>query len=154
MCLKYFGIVILEPRWICWLRLIVFFLSFVILCFGTSFKLLEIAQLLEYSQSDILRSIFDNVVKFDNIKRLTIYAQEEKQFYFLHHLWHFMCNVELTWPKIIVYLIEHVVLFLHPSSFPMHSPSRHKTSSRQLRIVLELSCLDKTFLRHLQDVFM
>ena len=33
-------------------------------------------------------------------------------------------------------------------------PSRHKTSSRHLRIVLELPYLDKTFLRHLQDVFM
>ena len=32
-------------------------------------------------------------------------------------------------------------------------PSRYKASSRHLRIVLELSCLDKTFLRHLQDLF-
>ena len=32
--------------------------------------------------------------------------------------------------------------------------SRHKTSSRHLRIVLEFSCLDKTFSRYLQDIFM
>ena len=31
--------------------------------------------------------------------------------------------------------------------------SRHKTSSRHLRIVLELFCLDKTFSRYLQDIF-
>ena len=30
-------------------------------------------------------------------------------------------------------------------------PSRHKTSSRH---VLELSCLDKTLSRYLQDIFM
>ena len=34
------------------------------------------------------------------------------------------------------------------------TPSRHKTSSRHLRIVLELSCLDKTFSKYLQDIFM
>ena len=33
-------------------------------------------------------------------------------------------------------------------------PSQHKTSSRHLRVVLELSCLDKTFLNYLQGVFM
>ena len=44
-------------------------------------------------------------------------------------------------------------LFLSGCSFQC-IPSRHKTSSRHLRIVLGLSCLDKTFLRHLQDVFM
>ena len=33
-------------------------------------------------------------------------------------------------------------------------PNRHKTSSRHLRIVLELSCLDKTSSRYLQDIFM
>ena len=31
-------------------------------------------------------------------------------------------------------------------------PSRHKTSSRHLRIVLELSCLDKTFPRYLNII--
>ena len=31
-------------------------------------------------------------------------------------------------------------------------PSRHKRSSRHLRIVLELSCLDNTFLRYLQGI--
>ena len=33
-----------------------------------------------------------------------------------------MCYVGVTYvPKIIAYLIERVVLFLYPSSFPIHS---------------------------------
>ena len=44
-CLKYIGIFILEPRWICWLRFIAYFCSSMILRLGTSFRQLEIVHL-------------------------------------------------------------------------------------------------------------
>ena len=49
---------------------------------------------------------------------------------------------------------KKIKFFLINLVFHIFFPSRHKTSSRHLRIVLELSCLDKTFSRYLQDIFM
>ena len=82
-CLRYFGILRLEPRWICQLRFIAYFCCFMILCFGTSFRRLEIIHL---------------AIKIQPQWRFAIY-----------HV-----------PKIIAYLIERAVLFLYPSSFPIH----------------------------------
>ena len=38
----------------------------------------------------------DNVVKFDNIKHLTIYTQEKEKLHFSYHISHFMYYVGLT----------------------------------------------------------
>ena len=40
----------------------------------------------EYSQSDVLISISDNVVTFDNIKHLVIYSKEEKISLFIPYI--------------------------------------------------------------------
>ena len=50
---------------------------------------------LKYSESDVLRSVSNDVVKFDNIKHLSMYIQEEKK----TPLFIFMCYVGLTCPK-------------------------------------------------------
>ena len=49
----------------------------------------------KYSQSDVLRSISDSVMKFDNLNYQTIYTQEKRKFHFSYHIWHFMCYAGL-----------------------------------------------------------
>ena len=93
LCLKYFWILILKPRWI-----YRFFCSFMILCFGTSFKRLEIAHLIAHRPSKVtLCDVFLIMwLTFDNIIHLTIYTQEERKLHFSYHMWYFMCYVGLT----------------------------------------------------------
>ena len=51
--------------------------------------------------------------------------------------------LDLHVPKIIAYLIEYVVLFLYPSSFPIHSIQ--ETSILEGVIMEKISCLLNTF---------
>ena len=54
--------------------------------------------------------------------------------------------------KILIKMEIHRIHSVHEAAETFQTnPSRQKASSRHLRIVLELSYLDKTFLRHLQD---
>ena len=58
------------------------------------------------------------LLTFGNIKHQTIYTQNST-FYTIYDILCVMLNLHV--PKIIAYLIERLVLFLHPSSFPIHS---------------------------------
>ena len=83
----------MSLAWVCRLKCIVYFCFFMILCLGTSFRRLEIVhQQLKYSQSDVLRSISDNVVNIRG-EHLIIYTQEERKLHFSCHTWHFLCYV-------------------------------------------------------------
>ena len=74
--------------------------------------------MLKYCRSDVLRSIFDNVVKLNNIKHLAIYIPKKKENSTFHTIYGILCvMLDLHVPKIIAYLIERIVLFLHLSSF-------------------------------------
>ena len=72
---------------------------------------------LKYSESDVLRSVSNDVVKFDNIKHLSMYIQEEKKLRFSY----LSVMLDLHVTKIIAYLIERILLFLYPSCFPIQA---------------------------------
>ena len=80
MCLKFFGILILDLRWICQLRFIaVFVRSWPCVLVPLLNCLKSLIWLLKYSQSDVLRSISDNAVNIRQHKTLNyIYPRRKK----------------------------------------------------------------------------
>ena len=98
MCLKFFGILILDLRWICQLRFIaVFVRSWPCVLVPLLNCLKSLIWLLKYSLMIDLFLIMRWT--FDNMKHLTIYTQEERKFYFPYRVWLLMCYVGLTCPQ-------------------------------------------------------
>ena len=119
LCLKLFEILILEPRWICGLRFIVFLCSFIILCFGTSFKQLRIAHLTiisKYSQSDISRCISDNVVNIRQHKVPNyIYPRRKKiPLFMLYMAFYVSCWAYISPRSLLIWLNAMCCFFILP----------------------------------------
>ena len=97
----------MSLAWICRLKCIVYFCFFMILCLGTSFRRLKIVnQQLKYSQSDVLRSISDNVVNIRQHKALNyIYPRRKKIPFFMPYMAFFvLCLTYMSPRSLLVWL--------------------------------------------------
>ena len=122
MCLKFFGILILDLRWICQLRFIaVFVRSWPCVLVPLLNCLKSLIWLLKYSQSDVLRSISDNAVNIRQHKTLNyIYPRRKKILLSISCMaFNVLCWTYMSPRSLLIW--SNVVLFLYSSSFSIHS---------------------------------
>ena len=132
----------MSLAWVCRLKCIVYFCFFMILCLGTSFRRLEIVhQQLKYSQSDVLRSISDNVVNIRQHKALNyIYPRRKKIPFFMPYMAFFvLCLTYMSPRSLLVWLNTLCCFFIFP--FFRYTLSRKYQFLKELLLKYFLVCL-------------
>ena len=122
LCLKYFAILILKPRWTFLLRFVPFLFLYDPLFWYLSQTVWIRSSNYWNSQSDNLRCVSDNVIHIREHKAPNYIYPRRKKNPLFHTIYSILCvMLDLHVPKIISYFIECVVLFLYLSSFWIHS---------------------------------